>query len=279
MGWHFTGDVEEYARHAVPLLAADPVRHTVPLGVIEVARARRTALDEPELFGWWTAGDGAVQGAVSHTPPFDLLLSVMPDDALRPLAHALHEAGRTVPGVQGNVADAAAYAAIRNADFGGRAELKHLLRLHRLGTLIAPPAAASGSARIASRTDRSLLVEWLDCFAREIGTPFMPRVVDERLVYGGLHMWEDDAGNPVALAGRTRPAGGVVRVGPVYTPPEHRECGFGTAVAYDVSAAALATGATDVVLFTDVANPTSNAIYERLGYRAVGDVLSLRFAD
>jgi predicted GNAT family acetyltransferase len=79
------------------------------------------------------------------------------------------------------------------------------------------------------------------------------------------------------MAGAQRPAAGVVRVGPVYTPPEHRGRGYGAAVTAAVSQAALDAGAAGVVLFTDLANPTSNALYERLGYRPVEDRVVLSF--
>ena len=88
--------------------------------------------------------------------------------------------------------------------------------------------------------------------------------------YGGLTLWET-AGEPVSMAGLTRPAAGQVRVGPVYTPPAHRGRGYGGAVTAAVSQAARDAGAAEVVLFTDLANPTSNALYQRLGYEAVSD--------
>jgi predicted GNAT family acetyltransferase len=79
------------------------------------------------------------------------------------------------------------------------------------------------------------------------------------------------------MAGRTRPAAGVVRIGPVYTPPEQRRRGYGGAVTVAVTQAALGDGAASVVLFTNLANPTSNALYVRLGYRPVSDRLQLNF--
>ena len=72
---------------------------------------------------------------------------------------------------------------------------------------------------------------------------------------------------------------GVARVGPVYTPPDHRQHGYGGAVTVAVSQGALDAGAGQLVLFTDLANPTSNALYPRLGYRPVQDSVVLRFAS
>jgi predicted GNAT family acetyltransferase len=100
--------------------------------------------------------------------------------------------------------------------------------------------------------------------------------VDERLGYGGLSVWEAD-GVPVSVAGITRAVVGMVRVGPVYTPPALRSRGYAGGATAAVSQAALDAGATQVVLYTDLANPTSNALYERLGYRPVEDRVVLAF--
>jgi predicted GNAT family acetyltransferase len=92
-------------------------------------------------------------------------------------------------------------------------------------------------------------------------------------------VWEDESGNAVSVAGRGRPTSGVVRVGPVYTPPEHRRCGYGAAVTAEASRRALADGSSQVVLFTDLSNPTSNAIYRRIGFEPMADRLVLRFVN
>jgi len=89
-------------------------------------------------------------------------------------------------------------------------------------------------------------------------------------------VWEDE-GRPVAMAGFSSPVAGMARVGPVYTPVGSRRRGYGSAVTHAASMAARAAGATEVVLFTDLANPTSNAIYQALGYRPVADYATIWF--
>ncbi len=83
---------------------------------------------------------------------------------------------------------------------------------------------------------------------------------------------------PVAMAGSTRAVNGVVRVAGVYTPPAHRRHGYGGAVTAAASQAALDAGAAAVVLYTDLANPTSNALYARLGYEPMADRVVLDLA-
>jgi predicted GNAT family acetyltransferase len=89
--------------------------------------------------------------------------------------------------------------------------------------------------------------------------------------------WEDDAGAPVSLAARTATAAGVARVAPVYTPADQRRRGYGAAVTAACTADALARGASEVVLFTDLANPTANSIYQSIGFRPIGDRRVVRF--
>jgi predicted GNAT family acetyltransferase len=69
----------------------------------------------------------------------------------------------------------------------------------------------------------------------------------------------------------------MIRVGPVYTPPGLRHRGYAGAVTAAVSQAALDAGAAEVLLFTDLANPTSNSLYQNLGYQPVEDRVVLSF--
>jgi len=95
----------------------------------------------------------------------------------------------------------------------------------------------------------------------------------ERIDAGRVWLWEV-AGEPVHLTGFNAPSFGVARVGPVYTPKEHRGRGFASAGVAEVSRRLLDEGAR-VCLFTDQANPTSNRIYQALGYRPVVDMANL----
>jgi predicted GNAT family acetyltransferase len=153
------------------------------------------------------------------------------------------------------------------------------MRLYRLGRLTPPEPAPDGAPRVAGDRDRDLLIEWFEAFAREVNDPSGQDhavAVDDRLSYGGVTVWET-AGAPVSLAGVTRVTRGMARVAPVYTPPPLRGRGYAGAVTAAVSQGALDAGATEVVLYTDLANPTSNSLYQHLGYRAVEDRLALHF--
>jgi GNAT superfamily N-acetyltransferase len=186
---------------------------------------------------------------------------------------------RPAEGVTGDAAATDAFAAAWSARTGARTSVHRRMRLHRLGDLAAPDPAPDGTAAPARPAHRDLLVGWYEAFIAEIGdiAGAVGPVVDDRIAHGGLTLWLLD-GEPVSLAGITREVAGMVRVAPVYTPPEHRGRGYAAATTAVVSRAALDAGAREVLLFTDLANPTSNRLYARLGYRPVEDRVVLTFS-
>jgi GNAT superfamily N-acetyltransferase len=180
--------------------------------------------------------------------------------------------------VTGSTSDAEIFAAAWQRRTGGAFQVRQRQRLYRLDELVPPEPRPPGAPRVAGAADRDLLLTWYEAFTRE--TDAMPGrsgvAIDDRLGYGGLTLWEVD-GIPVSMAGQTRLVAGMVRVAPVYTPPEHRRRGFAAAVTATVSQAGLDAGAGEVLLFTDLANPTSNSVYQRIGYRPVDDFLVVAF--
>lgn len=277
--WVLTHDVEEFLAAAGGFLKADRVQNTVILTSSETLRVQGTGMygDVPPLFGWWGEG-GEVLGAFFQSPPYPLLLSRMPPEAPAPLAGALNARERPLAGVNSGAEEAEAFAAAWQELTGATVVPHWRQRLFRLDGLAAPDPSPAGHAVVPQAEHRDLLIEWCAAFSDEIGEParIVERLVDDRLEYGGLTLWQVDR-LPVAMAGRSRQVAGMARVGPVYTPPDQRGRGFGAAVTAAVSQGALDAGAEEVLLFTDLANPTSNRIYQRLGYRAVEDRVVLLF--
>ena len=274
MPWFLSDSLPEYSATVDGLLSRQPAQHTILLGVIETLRASGLAAFGAiaPLFGWWQEADGEVSAAFLHTPPFPVALTAVPAPAAAALAQALAARGRAVGGVNTDPGAAEAFACAWHELTGDAIELRMRNRLFRLGELHWPDPRPPGQARVAGTDDRSLLIAWSEAFHREAqgGPENMVGMVDDRLSYRGLTLWED-AGQPVSMAGLTRMAAGQVRVGPVYTPPGLRGRGYAGAVTCVVSQAALDAGAGQVLLFTDLANPTSNALYQRLGYEPVED--------
>lgn len=278
MGWQLTDSVETYAEAALPFLRERPAEHTVLLTALDNCRAGLHTSATPPIFGWWRDGSGTVRGACSHTPPFQLLFTDLPGEALDDLAGALHDRRRPLPGVMGSPDVAGHFAATWNALTGAPSTVQMEERLYRLAGLVEPDPSPPGTSRRARNGDKDLLIGWLDAFAQESGamTSDGAAVVDDRIGYGGLVLWELD-GIPVAFAGRSRTVADMARIGPVYTPAEQRGQGYGSAVTVAATRAALSAGTEEVVLFTDLANPTSNSIYQRIGFEPLRDRLALTF--
>lgn len=265
--WTFTTDLAAYSRAAEPFLLADPVRNTVPLSVLANLRAGMPA--DGAYFGWWaTDGDG-VGGVVFRTPPRPLVVGVMPVEAAAPLVKALPG---PIPGVVGRRELVEAVVEAMGVRGTVRAE-----RLYRLDELSVP--TVSGRGRLATAAHRAVLTGWHAAFAAEValdaGDP--DEEISRRLARRELFVWEDD-GVPVSMAGLSPESGGVCRIGPVYTPPAARRRGYGAAVTAHTCQVALAERCREVVLFTDLANPTSNAIYQSIGFRPVDDHALVTFA-
>lgn len=283
MSWRMTVDVTEFLQVAGGFLGAERARNTVILTVTEQLRRNASlypaASGNGPLLGWWSDAAGVVGGAFLHTPPFPILITDVPSGVAEDLAAAL--AGRPLAGVNADRAVAEAFAGAWRADTGCAVEVHREQRLYRLGELTWPDPAPAGAARMATEADAGLLAAWFTAFAREAedmgAATDQAAAVRERLSYGGLMLWEFD-GEPVSFAANTRQVAGMVRVGPVYTPPELRGHGYATAVTAALSQRALDAGADEVLLYTDLANKVANSIYQRIGYRPVEDRVVLAFA-
>jgi RimJ/RimL family protein N-acetyltransferase len=278
MAWTLTRSLDLFARTTGELLRAEPVRHTLPLTLLTALRAGgpSTFGDDAPRYGWHRSADGAIDGVVMQTPPFPVLVAALPAGSAADLIRLLGEDGGLPAAANVSSTDETAFSAAWAEATGSSTTVAQRQRLFRLDRLLPPDPAPQGAARIAGPGDRELLIEWSEAFNLETHGVARDhaRTVDDRLSHGGLTLWEV-AGQPVAMAGCTRDVAGVVRVAGVYTVPAHRQRGYGAAVTSAVSQAALDAGASAVVLFTDLANPTSNAIYQRLGYRPVEDRMLL----
>ena len=261
------------------LLLEDEARHNLALGIASFA------LDHPEVYGevlgWVVREAGGVVGAALRTPPSNLVLArPRTDGALEALVEAIAD---ELPGVVGAVPEVGAFAAGWSALHGVTASTRVDQRIYAMEGLV-PPRDVEGHARLAGLDDRALVLDWMTAFAQEAlrgedDPGRIERSVDARLGpegAGGVCLWEA-GGGPVSLAGFSGSTPNGLRIGPVYTPPEHRGHGYGSAVTAAASRIALDRGKRFCFLYTDIANPTSNAIYLRLGYRPVCDSREIVF--
>ena len=221
--------------------------------------------------------DGEVAGCAFRPPPHKLCLTEMPPEAAEGVVKAMAERYSWLPGVRGPVEATRAVAAA-----WGRSKrvVMRPLSPHRMYRLdhVTFPEGVKGCLRRAVPDDLPVVHAWGEAFAEDAGAAFRT-TTDGRVdwvEWGDLWLWEDDA-CPVCMAvaaGRTRHG---VRIGYVFTPRDRRGRGYAGALTAALSQRMLDEGARFCVLYTDLANPTSNALYPRVGYRPLRDELEFEF--
>lgn len=272
-------DVEEFLGRSETFLVRHEARHALLLGICADLRRR------PDPAGYLAVvegSDGAVVAAALRTPPRNLVLSLFHDE-VPAVAELVAADADQPPGVVGPPDESRAVAAAWSRRSGR--QVRHTLSLGLFaadaGTL-APPPRASGGLRQAGAPDRDLLATWAAAFARDAFGHEAPggaeALIDGALQpgWGGLVLWED-GGRPVSLAGFTGRTPNGIRVVQVYTPPAERRRGYATALVAELTRRLLSGGRRFVFLTTDLANPTSNQIYRRIGYRKAGEAAEWRF--
>ena len=274
-------DVVAFRTAASTFLTTREAEHNLLLGLCGTIAAHPSVYPDPRF--WTVHAAGRVAAAALRTPPHNLVLSEFDDLAwLDPLIDAHLAAGEALPGVLGPSAAAAAFAARWVAHVGGTTTRVMQQRIFRLDRVI-PPRTAPGAWRRAVEPDRALLAAWYEAFhaeaSPESGRTDAGATIADRWLRGAgrvAYLWEE-AGTVVSLAGVGGETPTGTRIGPVYTPPPLRGRGYASNLVAAVTQHALDTGRRFCFLFTDLANPTSNHIYQAIGYVPVTDVDQHRF--
>jgi len=282
-GWTLTCDASAFADAALEFLSRDPVGNTVILTIAAGLRTSPRVPTERDCYGWWVDEEGRIGAALAAQYPRAVTLGVqVPARAAAELPVAWQASGRDRPtGVTG-VAEIAGDVTARWAKqlgCGYRPKANHEMRLFSFDEPTPPDPAPVGRSRLAGPADAELVCGWDGTFLTECGliVPHdLEATVRARIDERRQLLWTRD-GEPVATANFTGIAAASSRITGVYTPPEHRRNGYAAGVTWATAHEARARGAERVVLHTDLANPTSNAIYRRLGFRPVHDVTEFEF--
>jgi predicted GNAT family acetyltransferase len=277
-------DGAAFLEQAGSLLLEDEARHNLILGI--AGNVRDGVYDEFRL--WLVRDEGVVVGAALRTQPYNLILAQpRSPEALDTLVEAV--ADEKLPGVVGAEPEVHEFAELWTRRTGAPARTNMRQGVYALQQ-VEPPPTVAGSARVATEEDHELAVRWWIAFAEEAlheGGPGRERaeeMIEFRLSSrsSGILIWEDGE-QTVSIAGWGGATPNGIRIGPVYTPPELRGHGYATALTAELSQRLLdgrlfEGGRRFCFLYTDLANPTSNAIYERIGYRRVAESAEIVFA-
>jgi predicted GNAT family acetyltransferase len=262
----------------VPLLR-DEAKNNLILGIARAVLGGRRYGEEPPYFLTVHDQDALIAAAI-RTPPYNLILYCDEGrlEALELIADHLMDAGGDLPGAHGTVATVSAFSKTWASRTGVERHVEMAQRVYCL-TEVTAPRDVPGAMRWAEEGDVETLVKWFAGFCAEAvpsDPPLDPRRnVRQFMSSGLLGVWEKDG--IVSMAGSSRGSKNGATVSAVYTPPEHRGNGYASACVAALSQTLLDRGSAFCTLYADLANPTSNKIYQRVGFCPVADCAMYAF--
>jgi GNAT superfamily N-acetyltransferase len=267
---------DAYLGAAAPLIAHDIARSVYLRAWIE--GMKRASVTERAFMAIWRSD--AAPGVAYQRGDQPVLIGDSATEACVAFADALADEHPKLEGVVGKLAACEAFGQRWAARTGRTRRLRHHMRDHVLRDLIVPPAVR-GSIRVAGPDDRDWLLAMHYAFAADARLPSLTsesarEMVDDRLAAGTFRIWNDV--EDVAFAGYVVAGPDAARVAPVYTLPAYRATGYGAAIV-GALCAELTKAGRRVFLVTDLSNPTSNALYARLGFAPLDDFHAFDLVD
>lgn len=272
---------QEFLNAAGPVLYEQEATNGLMLGICERLVQKPSAYKDP-FFAVVQDDSGQVQLAATMTPPHNMVLADGNDSqaAIPVLVDDLVKKGVHIPGVTGPFDLTEAFAASWQSATGQEAEVTMRQRVYELREVRMPPLPP-GHHRVARAGDIPTIMAWYEAFVAEsmhMTGKLTPEQAERLVNENAIFVWEHE-GELVSIAMKTRPIAHSISVSFVYTPPELRRQGFATALVARLSQHLLDMGYDSVTLFTDLDFPTSNAIYQKIGYRPVTDFRMVSFKD
>jgi len=271
----------EFLKSTEKYLLKDEARYGLILGIVKALEAR------PDFYGkekpWFCSitTENTINAVAIRTPPHMVLMAYFSGDidtVVETLVEAVSKDFESIPGVVGDKEMADLFAGRWCQKFGVKVKDTMAQRIYRLDKVNDVPKAP-GRLRAATMKDKDLVLKWFHGFHVDIGAEARGEPMnDVTLVVeeGSVFLWED--GEPVSMARKTRPTERGMSVGGVYTPPELRGKGYATSCVAELSKNILQSGKVFCMLYTDLANPTSNSIYIKIGYKPVCDSVQCAFS-
>jgi uncharacterized protein len=273
---------ENFLSKVQPFLESREAANSLILGIALRLADHPDWTEQPPYMGAVISDSGSVLLAGLITPPHNLLLAgveSVPPEALAFLAENLRSGGWTLPAVHAANPLAEQFAQVWAKQTGKGTRLQMRQLIYQLDQVIPPSRPAAGELRQATLSDLDLSFEWRAAFIQEsLHTQPLPGLRDElrhQIEAGLVYLWLD--GEPVSTAVTTRPTPHGMSISGVYTPPALRGRGYASACVAALSQQILDSGKRFCTLFTDADYPASNAIYQAIGYRPIGEFSVFEF--
>jgi len=255
---------------AGPFLLRAEVENNLILGITADLADDPAGLISNPYFATVSSAEGVSMAAFQTLPGRMAITRETDPEAVTALCEDVQEAGLVIDAILGPDPTVERFAGAIAAARNSSAQRHMRQRIHELTAVESLPRLPSGRLRQARLEDSALVAEWLTTFQVEIGEPApVSRTVAHRIDAGELYLWDDNG--PRSMAGWSGKTPHGIRVNAVYTPRELRGRGYATGTVAALSQLLLDQGNRFCCLYTDLANPTSNAIYKRIGYNPVSD--------
>ncbi len=278
----FFSDARAFVDRTLPDLSGDETRNNLILGLaLRLKEDPHAYTEQDPLMAVVSDESGKNLAIAIMTPPFPIIIQSEPLhlEALETLADALLKNGWYLPGVNGVSEVSDAFAQIWERKTGQKVGLLMSLRAYELRK-VADLEYPSGGMRIAEEKDAQKVAEMHNAMRQElVAQPGNAATVESALKtirQQRTFFWVVD-GEVVSITNAVRPQIKGICISGVYTPPEFRRKGYARALVAEVSKEMLSSGFELTNLFTDLANPTSNKIYQEVGYEAVCDYRQYSF--
>lgn len=264
---------DDFLDTALEPLLQEEEKNNLILGIALRVREGRSYGPGQPLFLTVHEGNTLIAAAI-RTPPHNMILYCEPDrlDALDTIVGHLIQTRQMIPGVNGTVEIASAFAEIWKRQTGQPSTIRMSQRIYAL-TNVTTPTNVSGHMRWAEEEDIATLASWFLGFWHEAALDDPPANPEENvrqfMTAGKLAVWDD--GGMVSMTGSSRGTPNSATISAVYTPPEHRGNGYASGCVAALSQWLLDDVNRFCTLYTDLANPTSNKIYQTIGYRPIAD--------
>ena len=287
MKFNLYGDIKSFYRDTYGVLMRHEAQNLIPLGNVILGNEGKDKSGWRDPAAWFmaTVTDGqAIVLTAIMTPPHNLTLyatdNIISGEALNCLVRGIGESNADVPGILTENSLATDFSNAYIAVKGGTCRVHKRMRLYEL-LEVNPEIPVTGNIRPARESDMAFIPYWIegfnfDCFGTSPSAKPDPEPY-RQLIESKMLFILDHGGTPVSTAQMKRAMQTVCGVSGVYTPPYFRGKGYASSCVAALSSLILERGFTKCVLYTDLANPTSNSIYQKIGYRPICDSLELKF--
>lgn len=277
-------DVATFLENTSRLLYRREAEYGLMLGLAEGFKA--VPSERPSVYPICLRSEdrfGVTRAAYFQTRSYNGIVTHLERGDAELFALHLAAAGVEINGIVGPSASAETFAEEYTFAVGRSFTMGMAQKILKLEAVNAP-RECSGRYRLAGINDVNLAAEWYHAFSQEV-TPGETQdleayraAMEQRIPVGGVHLWEVD-GCLVSITHTSRPTRNGISVGMVYTPPSERGRGYASNLVAAVSQKMLDAGKQFCVLYTDATNPTSNKIYQEVGYKLLSDSAHYLFGE